>query len=353
MDEEDLDALTADFNALRSSIQTEMRRIAEGVFDDDGPSTSTSIKAPSLPPMSSGPTPTIAKPPPLPPPTMGMPEDEEIPSFYNLRAKLHSRVSSEMGVPPPPKPAPTGVPLMQLPGSNTVSLPMKPGKVPSASDFREDDMRADFDSLNASLTSKLRNAAWDGIRAAEQRVVTGRSTAPPPSRTPAWMSMPADDDDEDEIALDDHKQISAAAAALPATTVLAAAPDEGGGGENVVRLSATRPGAVGGPTVLAAMDNYKAVAACQDNAPKFSSAASGRVPLCMPATSRILATEDVMMSMPSRPVLDSEVALQRESYQTTTDHSSEVMFGHLAMTAALDSHKAHYNRVRSNLRTKR
>ena len=39
-------------------------------------------------------------------------------------------------------------------------------------------------------------------------------------------------------------------------------------------------------------------------------------------------------------------------YATTTDVSTKVMFGHLAMKAALDSHRAHYNRVRSNLRRK-
>ena len=266
-------------------------------------------------------------------PTMSMPDDEEIDGFYSLRDQLHSRVSSSLGVPPPTSARPAGVPLMQpqnVVTGNTVRLAAKPGKM-SRSEVSEDSLSADFDSLHASLTSKLRNAAWEGIRAAEQRVVGAGSAAPPTARRPAWASMPAPATGTRTRKPSMSRQlprISAAAAARRRRRPRAV----GGGGigeqaANVVRTT---------PSVRAPSVGRRCSRRWTHRAP-WPRARRRRARAPPPAASRAARracrprafSPSAVRPTPSEPTLDAEMAPMPREYATTTDVSTEVMFGHL------------------------
>jgi hypothetical protein len=332
--DEDLGSLAADFSRLRGSIAAELRRVGHDVA------------VASVPP----PPPESAAMPPQPPVA---PAEDDIPSFYQLRENLVGGVSSALGAAPPPKSVPLKSP--QRPPSNTVSIARQshpqPGMEPT-----EAALTADFESLHASLTSKLRNAAWEGIRAAERRAVTGSPAQRSPTRSGASAASfrAVDDDEDDEGGFSAPPPPSVVARQQGATAQAAAAdivPNQEAPTANTVMLSARKPGAPGGPTVLAALDHKSAVAACKSHAPTRSSSAPTRVPLCVPSSLAHETPDAVSSAATHKAKIAATPSVSLSPTRGDNfDSSTDVMFGHLAMRAALRSHRSHYEKSRNRLR---
>ena len=223
-------------------------------------------------------------------PRISAPADEEIPSFYALRESLLGRVASAPGPPlPPTSDHPLSSPFVDL--SNTVTLS---GSSQTASAMAPPAPTPSMGSAAASTTLLHR-------------------------ASPAKMREPA------------HPAQSAPAA-------------------NTVMLQARKPGSA----VMAAMDNDAAIAACGCNAPRDG---RGAVPTAAPAT----ATVHVTRPQPEHPAAASDVRVSMRSNggggfgggasTGDGDGANAVMFGHLAMRAALKSHRLHYEDARSRLPT--
>ena len=138
--------------------------------------------------------------------------------------------------------------------------------------------------------------------------------APRPSTGTAFASSEIRAEHEATVLLSKPPQnkIAADEAALAAAAVAATV-----GGRSVT-LNAIRPGAMGGRAqLLTAMGHAEAEETCRSNAPTAPVASVG-------------ASDRVELSAHERGSISEDAA------------SSDVLFGHLAMRAALDSHRSHY-----------
>ena len=328
-DEDDIDALTADFTRLRQSIAAELRRVAPQE-DVSAPATAFStVLADKDPPLPPAPPPMVqhtalptgsGQPPMTPVADMYGDDEDVVPHFYSLRDNLLGKVPSTQGRhPPPAKSVPVSTPEEH---ANTVNIAVQPPqfKTGGLGAGVADPLSVEFQALRASINAKLRATTMEGLGAA------GSSHKP-------TISAVAEEPGTAQSASSgfDPRAMERYAAA-------AAAPPQPPAGNTVV-ISARKPGAPGGPApVMAALDARSAIAAARGNAP------SGRPRGPFP----------VAASAGDGPSISIVAGEGGAGPATTIEYgggavSREVVFGHLAMKAALESHRLHYEAARSKL----
>ena len=370
-EEEDLDALQLDFSRLSASIQSELRRLQGG--NTEVPSDSPFAKKQGMaryqaPPFQAATFQAATADSHLPPPGSTVTleddgDDDEVPTYYAVREQLYDRINSRSSE---TRPAPKAVPLMQPSDDHVIRIEhsAKPKPTPPPS--------AEFIPPRATLSpQQLRNAANVGagnpqrsIRAVGQAVarpehpeapavVSRRAPAPPGDRESlcALESLPPSCVRFSRAA---HPSTLAAVAARPsrcrgqpanatASVFLSrgpgAVPPAVSGADTAqagsVVLNARRPGAPGGPAVLAGLSFESAASACKGNAPTS-----------MPMRPvDISAADDLRMPH----VAPRECGARDDDTMPSQDSSGEMLFGHLAMKAALASHRAHYEAARAKV----
>ena len=382
MEEEDLDSLTTDFNKLRSSIATQLRqvqpidKVVEKPKKAFAETLTADLPAPPLPPAP----PATVNSPPKPTPLIAMePDDDEVPTFYALRDSLHGKVStSEGALPPPPKS--TYVPLRSPKPEGTVTMqvppPQRENPTPGGlGTGTADSLSSEFQALRASITAKLRNATTEGIGATASKATIHAlgddddydeeddTPEPPAPQHPSVYSRPPIN--LPAAAYEAPPEPPESIPIAPSGTVFLQRPGAGTGavkmepapayaGEpagNTVMLSARKPGHAGGPVgVITAMDPRSAIAQAASNAPldmQTGAAITGsvsagmsstHVPMEAPPNTAVLGAADREGGM--GPAFDYEAALSATSH---------VAFGHLALKAALESHRNHYESARAKL----
>ncbi len=172
---------------------------------------------------------------------------------------------------------------------------------------------AEFEALRSSISSKLRGTSAQGMRAADLRAF-GAPMAPTPS-----AAEPAPTHKPPARSLAFVGEGSAAATPAhpePAGSVRPVSND-------TVMLSARKPGAAGGPNLITAMDAAQAAAA-------GDAAGAASAP-------------------PIGGGVGGESTLLRADANAAAKEAPTLMFGHLAMEAALESHRRHYEDARSRL----
>ena len=345
--EDDLESLQLDFSRLSSSIAAELRRLqSSGPSESSGPLQFTASAQPvgsaaaaadlrgaaNLPtlPVGVGALPS-APAPPLPAGAIASEDDDEVPNFYAVRDQLHSCINSQAGCGPP-----RSVPLMQPAEENVIRIPSPARKTNATASHSFASIGKDFNPPRATLSpQQLKNAAgmgavFEGMGRNSQRTVRAVESASMMADVPENHAGP-------RVAV--HAVASHAAAGPNVSTATHST--------NSIMLSARRPGAPGGPTVLAAMSPRGAVTACRGNAPT-SYVCSGAVRAVEPPIGHSGA-DDFMRIPRSAP---TGCGACDDTAMPSQDSSGEVLFGHLAMKAALDSHRAHYEAARSRMPSK-
>lgn len=359
MEEEDIESLTADFARLRSSIAAELRRV--GGPQEDRPATAFSSvlseKQSALPPP---PPPVVQSParnaPPMRPPAP-LQDDEVVPSFYSLRENLLGKVSSSQGALKPPPTCNVRTPSQaQREHANTVNLAVQPPQQqhPTPGGLGAgvgDSMSDEFNALRASITAQLRNAAAEGMGAAANLVPPSTAVfddddeyeeaRPPPPRAPPVA-----------VTAGSHQQSASVFLQRPGAAAehgYASAPMPPQSG-NTVLLSARKPSGVSGPGVITAMDPRSAIAAARSNAP------GGRASGPFPSPYSIAPGGMPQTEIPDAPPQRVEISAAEVSgapcastHSYPSHVSREVVFGHLAFKAALESHRSHYEAKRAAL----
>ena len=310
--EEELDSLTNDFERLRESIAAELRRAAGGNGGNGGgrPPSANVVHVPPRQP----PPPPVQREPVMQPaasaPLSGHREaDDEIPAFHTLRENLLGNVPSSGARMPKQQVA--------LQAHNTVKIATAPSRAvdPAAAGYAALDQ--EFQTLRASLSAKLRGTSSQGLRASGVTPSVPLSAVPPPPPPPP----PVDGAD--------------AHVSHP----------------NTVFLSARKPGAHGGPAVVAAMDAGAAAihGAARGPPPRQ------KVDVTTPgAAATIAAAAAVPNDAGSAATVrlagrDATIASDRPFGFVAASNGDEMMFGHVAMRAALESHRAHYEAARAQL----
>ena len=313
--EEDLDSLTNDFERLRESIAAELRRAGGG----NSVAAKRSLPA-TMPPLAEPPR------PPMPPqPVTQQPAsmqlcgdgeaDDEIPAFHTLRENLLGNVPSSLGM---GARMPKQCPETAVQAQNTVKIASAPSRTIAPNAAGHAALEHEFQTLHASLAAKLRATSSEGLCASG---VTPPAAVPHPPPPPPPPRVPVD---------------SAEARATPLNTVF---------------LSARKPGAQGGPAVVAAMD---AGAAATHGAARGPPPRQ-KLDVTTPGAAATIAQAAALPSEVGEAATvrlagsDATIASDKPFGFVAASTGDEMMFGHLAMRAALESHRAHYEVARARL----
>jgi hypothetical protein len=304
---EEIDDLKADFARLKSEIASELRRMGGGDMD----SVDRAMQLPARDPPYKG---LSAVMPPMPrdvaasmPQSVGRgaaDDDDDDTDFSSLQQSLLGRIRSDGSAAPA-----AGVPLMQ----------------PSQAD-RENIVRVSAAPRGGGGVPDMADRSSAAAILSAQQLAGSRKAAAAKPRVTAVAA---------------HAGGSGASIATVSAESAA---------RNSVILSARRPGGPGGATILAATDTPASVFSAGSNSrPQPASGLSDA--MRGPAASAMAAAQ---MRAPVEPpeAFPFNAPPELEPLREESDSpSNDIMFGSLALKAALDSHRAHYEAARSKLPT--
>ena len=255
-------------------------------------------------------------------------EDDEIPSFHQLRANLLGKVPTSFM--PEAVDVPASMPNtvhMRAAAPKVDPLPGRLGDRGGAA-ASDESMSANFEALRASITSKLRGASSDAMRASG--VPMGPDTATLGRQEAAGPT-----------------EMFGGGGANPSTVAAT--------GSNTVMLTARKPGACGGGmTVVASLDSNAAASHGAGLGPpqrKRVNVTTAGAAAHIAASADERSHDATAASAAASAAFASGVNVRAVGSDGLYGESaaSEMTFGYLAMRSALDSHKAHYEAARSKL----